>query len=151
MLKEFRNFLLRGNVIDLAVAFVLGAAFTTIVRSLANDLLMPPIGLLFGNVDFNEFFLILKQGAPAGPYQTLAAAREAGAVVLSYGLFVSSVITFLVTALGLFFVVRAAIRAQTLRRKEAAAPAAPNTKDCPQCFSKLDLRATRCAYCTSQV
>lgn len=152
MLKEFRNFVLRGNVIDLAVAFILGAAFTTIVRSLANDILMPPIGLLFGDVDFNEFFAVLKQGTPAGPYSTLAAAKEAGAVVISYGVFVTSVITFLLTALALFFVVRALSRAQEVRRKEeATVPAAPTTKECPHCFSKLDLRATRCAYCTSEV
>ena len=100
MLKEIRDFVLRGNVIDLAIAFILGAAFTTVVRSFASDILMPPIGLLFGDLDFSEFFVVLREGDPGAPYNTVQAAKDAGAVTLNYGVFISSTITFIITAVA---------------------------------------------------
>lgn len=124
MLKEFREFALRGNVLDMAVGIVIGAAFGTIVQSLVNDVIMPPIGLLLGGVDFSELFLVLREGTVAAPYQTVAAATEAGAVTINYGLFVNAVVSFLIVAFALFMVVRGFNR---LRRKEEepAAPPAP--------------------------
>jgi large conductance mechanosensitive channel len=150
MLKEFRDFVLRGNVIELAVAFILGAAFTVVVRSFADDVLMPPVGLLFGDLDFRDFFVVMKEGATPGPYASLQAAKDAGAVVWAYGLFITAVITFVITAFALFLVIKAAKRVQE-RQKEAPAAAAPTTKKCPFCMSDVNISATRCAFCTSQI
>ena len=122
MFKEFREFAVKGNVLDMAVGIIIGGAFGTIVKSLVNDVIMPPIGLLLGGVDFADFFVVLKQGTTAGPYATLAAAQEAGAVTISYGLFVNAVISFLIVAWAVFLLVKAYNSAQ---RKEEAAPAAP--------------------------
>ncbi len=123
MLKEFREFAMRGNVVDMAVGIVIGGAFGTIVSSLVNDVLMPPIGVLLGNVDFTELFLVVREGASApGPYATLAAAREAGAAVIAYGVFVNAIISFVIVAFAVFMVIRGMNR---LRRQEEAAPAAP--------------------------
>jgi len=122
MFKEFREFAVKGNMLDMAVGIIIGAAFATIVNSLVNDVLMPPIGLMLGGVDFSEFFLVLKDGAAAGPYATLAAAQEAGAVTLNYGVFINAIISFLIVAFSVFLVVRSFNK---LKRKEEEAPAAP--------------------------
>lgn len=122
MLKEFREFALRGNVLDMAVGIVIGAAFGTIVQSLVNDVIMPPIGLALGGVDFSELFLVIRDGTPGGPYGTLASATEAGAVTVNYGLFVNAVVSFLIVAFALFMVIRGFNR---LRQEEEAAPEPP--------------------------
>ena len=146
MLKEFKEFAMRGNVLDLAVGIIIGGAFGTIVKSLVDDVLMPPIGLLLGNVDFADLFLMLKAGPKAAPpYATLAEAQAAGAVTINYGLFFNAVIAFLIVAFAVFLVVRAANR---LQPKEA--PAA-TTKDCPYCRMAVPLAATRCPHCTSEL
>lgn len=148
MFKEFRTFVLRGNVMDLAVAVIVGTAFNAIVKSLVDDILMPPIGLLLGRVDFSNLFIVLKAGETPGPYATLAAAQDAGAVAIRYGVFVNTVIWFLITAFAVFLLIRGV---NQLRRKEAAPAAAPATKECPHCLSTVPLRATRCPYCTSEL
>jgi large conductance mechanosensitive channel len=124
MIKEFKEFILRGNVMDMAVGIIIGAAFGLIVKSLVDDVLMPPIGLLLGNVDFSNLFAVLKAGTPAGPYATLGAAKAAGAVTISYGVFINTVIGFLITAGAIFMVIKAV---NTLKRKQEAAPAKPAT------------------------
>ncbi len=151
MLKELREFLLRGNVLELAVAFVLGAAFTTIVRSLADDVLMPPLGLLIGDLDFKDFYFVLKEGTPSGPYSTLEAARSAGAVSLNYGLFVTAIVVFAFTGTALFLVIRAVNRLRGLAEREQEEQVEPTTKSCSNCYSAINIRATRCAFCTSAV
>ncbi len=122
MLKEFKEFALKGNMLDMAVGIVIGAAFTAIVSSLVDDIIMPPIGMLLGNVDFSELFVILKQGAPEGPYATVAAAKDAGAVTWNVGLFINALIKFVILAFALFILIKAV---NNLRRKEEEAPAAP--------------------------
>lgn len=150
MLREFRQFVMRGNVLDLAIAFILGAAFTGIVQSMVNDLIMPPIGLLLGDVNFSDFFIVLKEGTTPGPYASPDAAKAAGAITWNYGRFVTAVITFLIVAFILFMLIRGFNNAQRrMDREKQAAPAAPTTKQCPQCFSTIDIKATRCAFCTS--
>ncbi len=146
MWKEFKEFALRGNVVDMAVGIIIGAAFGTIVKSLVDDVVMPPIGLLLGGVDFSNFFLLLKEGAPGAPYTSLADARAAGAVTINYGMFFNALISFLVVSV-LFFLIRTMNR---LRREEEA-PAEPTTRDCPFCLSAIPIKATRCAHCTSDL
>jgi large conductance mechanosensitive channel len=147
--KDFKEFILRGNVVDLAVGVIIGAAFGTIVTSLVNDLVMPPIGLLLGNVDFTDLFFVLKEGTKApGPYATLADAQAAGAVTLNYGVFITRVVAFLIVAFVVFLMVRAVSR---LKRAEAAPAAEPVTKTCPFCQSTIPVKATRCPNCTSQL
>jgi large conductance mechanosensitive channel len=147
MLKEFKAFVMRGNVLDLAVGIIIGAAFGSIVKSLVDDVIMPPIGLALGNVDFSNLFVILKEGANAAPpYASLADAQAAGAVTINYGRFINNVVTFLIVAFAVFLVVRTANR---LRPPEAAA--APNTKDCPYCRMPVPVAATRCPQCTSEL
>jgi large conductance mechanosensitive channel len=147
MLKEFKAFIMRGNVLDLAVGIIIGAAFGTIVKSLVDDVIMPPIGLALGNVDFSNLFVLLKEGAKAAPpYASLADAKAAGAVTINYGQFINNVVTFLIVALAVFLVVRAANR---LRPPEAAE--APNTRDCPFCRMPIPVAATRCPQCTSDL
>ncbi len=148
MLKEFREFALRGNVVDMAVGIIIGAAFGTIVNSLVQDVIMPPIGLLLGNIDFSNFFAVLKEGKAAGPYASVAAAKAAGAVTMNYGVFINTVISFVIVAFAVFLLVRAINR---LRRREEAPPAAPTTKECAYCFSSIPLKATRCPNCTSEL
>lgn len=147
MLKEFKAFAMRGNVVDLAIGIIIGGAFGSIVKSLVDDVIMPPIGLLLGGIDFSDIFLLLRQGpkAPA-PYATLADAQAAGAVTVNLGLFLNSVITFLIIAFAVFLLVRAINRMQP---QEAAA--APNTKDCPHCRMAIPVAATRCPHCTSEL
>ena len=147
MLKEFKAFAMRGNVIDLAVGIIIGGAFGTIVKSLVDDVIMPPIGLALGNVDFADLFMLLKAGAKSPPpYATLAEAQAAGAVTLNYGVFVNAVITFLIVAFSVFLLVRAANRLQPQE-----APAAPTTKECPYCRMAVPVAATRCPHCTSEL
>ena len=146
MLKEFKEFAMRGNVIDMAVGIIIGGAFGTIVKSLVNDVIMPPIGLLLGGVDFADLFITLKQGVVAGPYPTLASAQEAGAVTVSYGLFINAVISFLIVAFAVFLLIRSINR---LKREEEAPAAEPTERECPFCLSSVPLKATRCSHCTS--
>lgn len=148
MLKEFKEFAIRGNVMDMAVGIIIGAAFGTIIGSLVADILMPPIGLLLGDVDFANLFAVLKEGKIPGPYATVAAAKDAGAVTVNYGLFANTVVNFVIVALAIFFAVRGM---NALRKKEEAAPAAPTTKECPYCLASIPLKATRCGHCTSEV
>jgi len=149
MLKEFKEFILKGNVMDMAVGIIIGVAFGAIVASLVADVLMPPIGLLLGHVDFSNLFVILKAGTTPGPYETLAAAHQAGAVTLNYGQFIKTVINFLIVASAVFFMVRSVNK---LRRKQAApAPAAPATKECPFCASNIPAKAVKCPSCTADL
>jgi len=149
MLKEFKEFAMRGSVVDMAVGIVIGAAFGAIVKSFVDDVLMPPIGLLLGNVDFSNLFLTLKEGAKAaGPYVSLATAKAAGAVTLNLGLFINTVISFLIIAFAVFLVIKGLNR---LKKEEVAPPAEPTTKECPFCLSTIPLKATRCPHCTSEL
>jgi large conductance mechanosensitive channel len=150
MWKEFKEFAVKGNVIDMAVGIIIGAAFGTIVKSLVSDIIMPPIGLVLGNVDFSELFIMLKSGAKAlPPYNTLAEAQAAGAVTMNYGVFINNIISFFIVAFSIFMVIKGI---NTLKRKEQEIPPqAPTTKDCPYCLSKISLNATRCPMCTSQL
>lgn len=149
MLKEFKEFVMRGNVMDMAVGIVIGAAFGTIIKSLVADVIMPPIGLLLGGVDFSNLFIVLKEGAEAaGPYVALADAQAAGAVTLNYGVFVNTVISFIIVAFAIFMLIKAM---NSAKRKEEAAPAEPTTKKCPHCLSEIPIPATKCSMCTSAV
>jgi len=148
MFKEFKDFAMRGNVVDMAVGIIIGGAFGTIAKSLVSDVLMPPIGLLLGGVDFSNLFVVLSQGDPVGPYVALADAQAAGAVSINYGIFINNVVSFLIVAFAVFLLIRGI---NALQRKEAAAPPAPSEKECPFCRSKIAIQATRCAHCTSQL
>lgn len=147
MLKEFKEFAMRGNVVDMAVGIIIGAAFGTIVKSLVSDVIMPPIGLLLGNVDFTNLFFVLKEGATAGPYAALVDAQTAGAVTINYGVFINTIISFIIVAFAVFLVIRSI---NQMKRKEEA-PAEPTTKECPHCFTSIPIKATRCPHCTSQL
>lgn len=144
MLKDFKNFIMRGNVVDLAVAVVIGAAFGAIIKSLVDDIIMPPIGLLLGKVNFTELFVALD----GQKYASLAAAKEAGAATINYGMFINTILIFLIVALVVFLLVRAIERA---RRKEEPAPGAPATKKCPECLSEIPIEAKRCAFCATKL
>ena len=149
MFKEFKEFAMRGTVLDMAVGIIIGAAFGTIVRSLVDDVLMPPIGLLLGNVDFSNLFIVLKQGAAAAaPYASLAEAKAAGAVSINYGFFINTIISFIIVAFALFLVIR---QMNKLKRKEEKPPEEPTTKECPYCLSTIAIKSTRCAHCTSEL
>jgi large conductance mechanosensitive channel len=146
MLKEFKAFVMRGNVLDLAVGIIIGAAFGTVVKSLVDDVIMPPVGLALGNVDFANLLLLLKPGATAPPpYATVADAHAAGAVTINYGQFINNIVTFIIVAFAVFLIVKAATR---LRPPEAATPA---TKDCPYCRTAIPVAAVRCPHCTSEL
>lgn len=149
MLKEFKEFAVKGNVVDMAVGIIIGAAFTTIVQSLVKDVIMPPLGLLLGGVDFTDFFVVLKEGAVAGPYATLAAAKEAGAVTLNYGTFSNTVISFLIVAFAVFMLIKYINKLK--RPEEKPEPAVPTVKKCTYCFSDIPIEATRCPNCTSEL
>ena len=150
LFREYRRFISRGNVVDLAVAFVLGASFTVIVKSLVSDVLMPPITMILGDTALANKFVILKDGAEAGPYVTLAAAKQAGAVTLNYGLFIDGVVAFLLVGFATFMIVRYMKRAQD-RFDKAEIAAAPTTKNCQFCHSAINIDATKCAFCTSEL
>jgi large conductance mechanosensitive channel len=147
MFKEFKEFALKGNVVDMAIGIIIGAAFGTIVNSLVSDIIMPPIGLILGKVDFSSLFIVLKEGKFPGPYDSLAVAKAAGAVTVNYGAFINTIVSFLIVSFAVFLLVR---NVNKLRREEEA-PSVPTTKECPYCFSAIPLKATRCAYCTSEI
>jgi large conductance mechanosensitive channel len=144
MLKEFKEFAMRGNVLDMAIGIVIGAAFGKIVTSFVKDVLMPPIGLALGRVDFSSLFISLSSQT----YATLAEAQEAGAPTINYGVFLNTVIDFLIVAFAIFLLVRQVNR---LKRKEEAAPPAPTTKECPRCFSSIHIKADKCPHCTAEL
>jgi len=148
MLKDFRTFILRGNVIDLAIGVIIGIAFGAVVKSLVDDVIMPPIGLATGGIDFSNKFVVLRDGAAAAaPYASLAAAKAAGATTLNYGLFVNNVVSFLIVGFCAFLLVRGVNR--LMRAQQPPAPAI--TKACPYCAMDIPLAATRCPNCTSQL
>ena len=149
MLKEFTKFMMRGNVMDMAVGIIIGAAFGKIVSSLVSDVIMPPIGLLLGKADFSNLFLVLRQGTPPEPYSTLAVAQKAGAVTLNYGLFINTIIGFVIVGFSVFLLIRWVNRLTALVPHKEEATAAPTTKVCPFCLSVIPLGATRCPQCTS--
>lgn len=146
LVKDFKAFINRGNLIELAVAFVIGVAFAAVVQSLVNDVIMPLVGLATGGVDFNSHFAVLKQGKTPGPYHTVAQAHDAGAVTLNWGTFINTVFIFIIVALVLFFIIRAYMKS----RRPAPAPEVV-TKGCPYCFTDIPKQATRCPNCTSQL
>jgi len=148
IISEFKEFAAKGNVVDMAVGIIIGGAFGTIVKSLVDDVLMPPLGLAIGNVDFTNLFFVVKDGATAGPYATLAAARAAGAVTIAYGLFVNAIVSFLIVAFAVFLLIQAMMRVQ---RHEEAAPAVPTTKECTYCRTSIPIKAVRCPHCTSEL
>ncbi len=150
MLQEFKKFVLRGNVVDLAVAVVIGAAFGAIINSLVNDIIMPPIGLLLGGVNFDNLMWVIKEGTPPSPYATVGDAAAASAVTINYGLFINAVITFIIIALVVFLLVRSMNRMSEVQKKPAAA-VAPTTKECPFCAKEIPLKAQRCPFCTSNL
>jgi large conductance mechanosensitive channel len=143
MWKEFREFLMRGNVVDLAVGIIIGGAFGAIVTSLVNDIIMPPIGLLLGKINFSDLFINLS----GTPYPSVAAAKAAGAPTINYGIFINTLINFLIVALVIFLIVKAVNR----MRRPAPKPATPDTKDCPYCLTTIPAKATRCPDCTSEL
>ena len=150
MLKEFRDFALRGNVMDMAVGIIIGASFGTIVNSLVNDILMPPVGWFLGGVDFSNYYLTLKAGIPGEPYASLLDAQTAGAVTVNIGLFINAIISFLIVTLAMFILIRAINRLH-VDKKQSDDAETPTTKDCPYCFSSISTKASRCAHCTSQL
>jgi large conductance mechanosensitive channel len=137
---------MRGNVVDMAVGIIIGAAFGTIVKSLVSDIIMPPIGLLLDNVDFSNLFIVLKAGTPAGSYASLADAHAAGAVSINYGLFVNTIISFIIVSFAVFFIIRSINKH---KREEEALPTELTTKECPYCLSIIPIKAARCPHCTS--
>ncbi|UCH46239.1 MAG: large conductance mechanosensitive channel protein MscL [Nitrospiraceae bacterium] len=148
MLKEFKEFAMRGNVVDMAVGIVIGAAFGTIVKSLVADVIMPPIGLVLGNVDFSNLFITIKEGAIPGPFSTLADAQKAGAVTINYGAFINTIVSFVIVAFALFMVIKGMNK---LKREQETPPAEPTTKECSHCFTTIPIKATRCPHCTSEL
>jgi large conductance mechanosensitive channel len=147
MWKEFKEFAVKGNVLDMAVGIIIGAAFGTIVQSLVKDIIMPPIGFMLGNVDFSNLFFVLKSGTEiAGPYASVDAAQKAGAVTINYGLFINAIISFLIVAFAVFLIVK---MFNKLKREEKVAPSAPTEKNCPYCFSTIPIKAVKCGHCTS--
>lgn len=141
MIKDFKEFIMRGNVLDMAVGIIIGIAFGTIISSIVNDIIMPPIGLVLGNVDFSSLFVNLS----GGDYASLAEAKKAGAAVIAYGAFINTIINFLLVAIVMFILIRVFNR---FRKKQETAP---TTKDCPFCFTGIPLKATRCPNCTSEL
>lgn len=149
MLKDFKEFALRGNVVDMAVGIIIGAAFGGIVNSFVADVIMPPIGLLLGKTDFSNLFMVLKEGTTLpGPYLTIADAKKAGAVTMNIGLFINTVINFIILAFAVFMVVRSL---NAMKRQEAASAAEPTTKECPFCCSAIAIKAVRCPNCTAEL
>jgi large conductance mechanosensitive channel len=150
MLQDFKAFIMRGNVIDMAVGIIIGIAFGAVVNSVVKDIIMPPIGLALGNVDFTNLFVVLKEGLIPGPYASLADAQAAGAVSINYGLFIITVVNLVIIAAVVFFlIVRPVARMQA--RKKAEEPAAPITKECPYCATSIPVNASRCPNCTSEL
>ncbi len=153
ILNEFKKFAMRGNVIDMAVGIIIGAAFGKIVNSLVSDIIMPPIGLLLGKVDFANLFVVLHDGAVAGPYVSLDAAQKAGAVTLNIGLFLNTLISFLIVAFAVFILIKAinTLQDRMLAAEKKEEAASPTVKTCPYCCSEISINATRCPHCTSEL
>jgi large conductance mechanosensitive channel len=155
MFKDFRDFVMRGNVLDLAVGIIIGAAFGAIVNSFVKDIIMPPIGVLLGNVDFSNLFVVIREGAAIpGPYASIADAQKAGAATFNYGLFINTLISFLIVAFAVFMIVRVfnkARKAMEKKKEAVVVAAAPTTRDCPFCATAIPLKATRCPNCTSEL
>ena len=149
MLTEFKKFVMRGNVLDMAVGIIIGGAFTKIVNSMVADVMMPPLGLLIGKVDFSNWFVVIKQGTTAGPYTTIADAQAAGATTMNLGLFLNAIISFVIVAFCIFLLIKAINKLNATKKEEEAA--APTTKKCPFCCSEIALEATRCPHCTSEL
>ncbi len=149
MFDEFKKFAMRGNVVDMAVGIVIGGAFALIVSSLVADVIMPPIGMILGNVDFANLFTVLKEGSTPGPYASVAEAKTAGAVTINYGAFINTIVSFIIVAFAIFLVVRGMNRMQ--EEEQAPAEEEPTTKECPYCISTISIKATKCPNCTSQV
>jgi large conductance mechanosensitive channel len=148
VVKEFKEFIMRGNVMDMAVGIIIGVAFGAVISSLVSDVIMPPIGLLLGKVDFANLFAVLKHGVTPGPYPSVAAAKAAGAVTLNFGLFINTIINFVILAFVIFLMVKGV---NQLRRPKPAPAGEPTTKNCPFCFSAIPIKATRCPNCTSEL
>jgi large conductance mechanosensitive channel len=147
MLQDFKTFIMRGNVIDMAVGIIIGIAFGAVVNSLVKDVIMPPIGLALGKVDFANLFVVLKEGLTPGPYASLAAAQTAGAVTINYGAFINAVVNLLIIAAVVFFLIVRPIAKMQAPKKVAA----PTTKECPYCFTSIPIKASRCPNCTSEL
>lgn len=154
VLKDFKKFALRGNLVELAIGFTVGAAFSTVAKSLVSDIIMPPVGLVLGGVDFADLYVVLRNGSQgAAPYVTLQDAQAAGAVTLNYGLFLNNMVALLLIAMAMFLIIRAINRVDELLEKEVDSEAeqAPNNKKCPHCRETIAYRATRCPHCTSEL
>lgn len=151
MLQDFKTFIMRGNVIDMAVGIIIGVAFGLVVNSIVKDIIMPPIGLALGNVDFSNLFVVLKEGIAPGPYPSLAYAQAAGAVTINYGVFINAIINLLIIAAAVFFLIVRPVAKLQARKKKAEEPAAPTTKECPYCITTIPIKATRCPNCTSEL
>ena len=152
MLQEFKKFIMRGNILDMSVGIIIGAAFSKIADSLVNDILMPPIGLLLKGIDFSNIFLVIKKGVEnEGPYHSLEAAKSAGAVVISYGVFVNTLITFFITALAIFLVIKAFNKMENSFVKKEKEQKEITEKTCPYCFSNINIKAVKCPNCTSSL
>lgn len=148
MFKEFKDFIIKGNAIDLAIGIVIGSAFSVVVNSIVENLLMPPLGLLLGRVNFQDLFIVLRQGEQAlPPNATLAMARELGAVTFNYGQFLTDVVSFILLGLGVFLIIKGINKL----KREPEVQAKPTEKDCPYCFQSIPINATRCPHCTSQL
>ena len=143
MIKEFKKFVIRGNVLDMAIGIIIGSSFSTIVKSLVADVLMPPIGLILGGVDFSDLFITLQKGVTPGPYETLALAQSAGAVTINYGLFLNSIIAFIIIAFTIFLLVRSINRLKIIQETP---PSLPTKKECPYCFTSIPIKASRCPH-----
>ncbi len=148
MMNEFKKFVMRGSVIDMAVGIIIGGAFTKIVNSMVADVMMPPLGLLIGKVDFSNWFVVIKQGTTAGPYTTIAEAQSAGATTMNLGLFLNAIISFVIVAFCIFLLIKAINK---LNSPKEQAPIPVSTKKCPYCCSEIPLEATRCPHCTSEI
>ena len=146
MINEFKKFILRGNVLDLAIGFIMGAAFSGVVKSLVEDIIMPPIGYILGDVDFSEIYINLS----GGDFDSLTAAKEAGAATINVGVFLNVLINFLIVAFAVFMLIKAVNR-MTARMKAEPPPADPTEKECPHCFTRIPIKATRCPHCTSKL
>jgi large conductance mechanosensitive channel len=151
MLQDFKAFIMKGNVIDMAVGIIVGIAFGAVVNSLVKDVIMPPIGLALGNVDFANLYVVLKEGLTPGPYVSLAAAQEAGAVTINYGVFINAIVNLVIIAAAVFFLIVRPIARMQARRKAGEPAAAPTTKECPYCFTAIPIKASRCPNCTSEL
>ncbi len=148
MFKEFKEFAVKGNVVDMAVGIIVGAAFGTIVTSLVNDIIMPPIGVLLGNMDFTNLFLVVREGKIPAPYASLTDAKAAGAATINFGLFINTIISFLIVSFSVFLLVKNINR---LKRQAEEPPVLPVTKECPFCLSVIPIKAVRCPHCTSEI